>query len=528
MSRTCRFSSTQEYERGGDARAALERALAGGGAVDPALLEGVHDFVAEGDGATRVYRAGTGLTHRFYRLGAAGGPSVGATIAEALDGAAPCIDRGALQEYLRLGDIAGPRSICQDVRDVEPGHLLTVTPTGASSRAWAAAPACAPPRGFDEAVDALEARLGEAVARRLAGASRAAAFLSGGVDSALICALAARRGLRVTALTVGFPDRELDEAPVAAAIAAHLGLAHRVLRFDRGQLLGAFDRLARGMDQPMADPATLATLLAFEQARSAFDVVLDGSGADEAVGAMPPRHVRLAVGLGSRVPAPLRRRLVSALARHPATAGYTPLLDFAHPAEPLMRWKGFSHAEIEALTGEPARLEPTAFYRTFARFPRGAHFARCSALLNAMPGDRLTQAMRLSGLDLRFPFGARDVDGFLRQLPTPWRHLPGQPKRILRALLARCVPSVLWDRPKQGFTFPLHDFLAADGCALVRRHVLEGRWLGRGLLRPEAVRAHARRYMNGERRELFRVWALVVLGAWLDAHEDFDCPPPRA
>ena len=93
-------------------------------------------------------------------------------------------------------------------------------------------------------------------------------------------------------------------------------------------------------------------------------------------------------------------------------------------------------------------------------------------------------------------------------------------KRILRELLARYVPRELWDGPKRGFTFPLHDFLAGDGHALVHRHVLNGRWLARGLLRPDVVRRHARQYMAGDRHSMFRVWALVVLGAWLDAHED--------
>ncbi len=531
MGGSCISALTLEYDGDADTCAALERDLLRGTAIAPALLDGVHDFVAERDGATLVYRAGTGLTHRFHRLDASGRLRVGGTIASVLGGVAPSIDRSALQEYLRLGDIAGPRSIVAGVRDVEAAHLLTVAEAKQTSVAWPQAAVStkeAGVRSFEDALERLDAMLRRAIGRRLQGLERPAAFLSGGVDSALICALAARQGIPITALTVGFDDVELDEAPVAARIAAHLGVEHRVLRFDREQLLAAFERLARGMDQPMADPATMATLLAFESCRETFDGVLDGTGADEAVGAMPPRHVRLAVGLGSRVPLPLRRRLVSAMAKHPALAAYKPLLDFEHPAEPLMRWKLFSHAEIEALTGEPARLEETAFYRTFSRFPRHAHFERYSALYDVMPGDRLTQAMRLSGLDLRFPFCARDLNAFLRQLPTKWRHLPGQPKRILSTLLARYVPPDIWDGPKRGFTFPLHDFLAGDDYALVRQYVLEGRWLGRGFLRPEAVQAHARRYMSGEQRQLFRVWTLVVLGAWLDAHEDLDCPPPRA
>jgi len=173
-------------------------------------------------------------------------------------------------------------------------------------------------------------------------------------------------------------------------------------------------------------------------------------------------------------------------------------------------------------------LDDSTFYRTFERYPRNAHYERYSALLNAMPCDRLTQAMRLSGLAVHFPFCSRRVDDLLRQLPTEWRHVQHEPKRILRALLARYVPRGLWEAPKRGFTFPLHEFLADEDFALVRQHLFRGAWLERGLLRRDLVRRYAKDYIDGDRRLMFRVWALVVLGAWLDAHDNLTIPPPSA
>lgn len=441
----------------------------------------------------------------------------------------PTIARAGLHEFLRLLDIAAPSTFFEGVRAVEPGRPLILEPDGRSQPDLdAAAPPTATAATLGEAVEDLDALLRQVVAQRLDDCANPAAFLSGGIDSALVCAIAAQQVPQITAFTVGFDGAGFDESPVAARMADHLRIRHHVLRFSRKDYLAAFARLARGMDQPMADPATMATLLAFEHCRERVDVVLDGTGADEAVGAMPPRHSRLGVEFASRLPVGLRRAVVRAMGHLPVLVGYTPIFDFEHPAETLMRWKGFTRAEIEALCGEPVHLEDTTFYRTFARFPRQAHYERYSALLNAMPCDRLAQAMRLTGLRVRYPFCARDVDGFLRQLPTEWRHLPGQPKRILRELLARYIPVEIWDRPKQGFNFPLHDFLAGDDYALVRRHVLEGRWLDRNLLRPDVVRRYAQQYIAGNRTLMFRVWALAVLGAWLDAHEDVDMPPARA
>jgi asparagine synthase (glutamine-hydrolysing) len=504
-----------------EASAALREAWRGQGVAGLLRVDGPFAALVRQGGTQWAYRDASALCGLFACL-APDGRWHAASGLDALAGLASTIDRQALHEYLRLLDIAAPRAWLRDVRAIGAGQALRL-PQGeaaveeppATSRTTPA-----PPRDFQAAVDELARRLATSVAERLSDAERPAAFLSGGIDSALLCAVAARQRADIATLTVGFDGAPFDETPVAARIAAHLGLRHEVLRFGREDFLAAFDRLARGMDQPMADPATMATVLAFDHCKDHFDVVLDGTGADEAVGAMPPRHVRLAVGVGSLVPAGLRRWLVRGMRHVPALAGYTPVLDFEHPAETLMRWRGFTRAEIGELCGGPASLEDTTFYRTFARFPRRAHFERYSALLNAMPGDRLTQAVKLTGLRVRYPYCARDVDGFLRQLPTPWRCLPGEPKRILRALLARYVPREIWDAPKHGFDFPLHDFLAGDGFALVQRHALEGRWLDRGFLRPDVVRRYARQYMAGDRHSMFRVWALVVLGAWLDAHED--------
>jgi asparagine synthase (glutamine-hydrolysing) len=188
----------------------------------------------------------------------------------------------------------------------------------------------------------------------------------------------------------------------------------------------------------------------------------------------------------------------------------------------MIRWKGFKRLEIEELCREAVSLEHTQFYRTFARFPRRAHLQRYSAVMACLPGERLTQAQRLTGAAIRYPFCEPSTWRFLCQLPPEFRHVPGESKRILRAVLARYVPREIWDFPKHTFDFPLQTFLSNDDFALVRRHVLDGRWLERGLLDFRVVQRYAQQYMAGEQRLMFRVWALVVLGAWLDAHEWVD------
>ncbi len=427
----------------------------------------------------------------------------------------------SLHEYLRFLDIAAPNTWFEHVQSVEPGLCVIWSDGKAQTLARPAIGQSAiPPADFAEAIKTLDERLRHSVEARLADSTRPAAFLSGGIDSSLICAIAARQRRDVTAVTVGFEGGTFDEAPVANQIATHLDMAHRVLRFGRRDYLAALESLSTSMNQPMADPATPATLLAFDYCSRNFDTVLDGTGADEAVGAMPARYVRLAVGCSSVLPTSIRRLLTRALGTLPRLSDYRPILDFEHPADTMIRWHGFTRSEIEALCGEPVSFADTQFYRTFARFKLSEHFERYSALLNAMPCDRLSQAALVSGMRVRYPFCDRDTDACIRQLRTDFRYLPEQPKRILRALLARFVPSAIWNLPKHGFNFPLRAFLAGDGHALVRQHLDAARWHNNGLLCARVVQQYGKDFIAGDERLTFRVWALVVLGAWLERHQD--------
>jgi asparagine synthase (glutamine-hydrolysing) len=432
------------------------------------------------------------------------------------------LHRPALHEYLRFLDIAGPRTICEGVQAVEAGTLLRSVAGGPLEAVplTEGADAAIAAMDFDAAVSRLDQLLGDGIATRLAGSTSPAAFLSSGIDSSLICAIARRHRPDTVALTVGFDGADFDESPTAARVAGHLGLRHQVLRFGQAELASAFERLAGTLEQPMADPATPVTVLAFEHALRHHDAVLDGTGADEALGAMPPRHQRLAVEYGARIPPALRRSLHRLLLGVPGLAGYARILDFEEAPEPLIRWHGFRRPEIEALCGEPVSFADTTFYRTFARFAPGAHLDRFTALTNAMPCDRLNQATLATAAAIRYPFWDRATERLLRQLRTDYRHLPGQPKRILRALLARYVPPSIWDGPKRGFTFPLHRFLAADDHLLVRRHLDPDRWRPRGWISAPGVGGIAQRFIAGDTTLTFRVWALVVLGAWLENNDE--------
>jgi asparagine synthase (glutamine-hydrolysing) len=208
-----------------------------------------------------LYRDPSSALPLYYR---AAGP--GAVFADDLDalaaspGSRGALDPDALHEYLRFLDIASPSTVYAGIRSPEPGVELVLAP-GAEPRsvpgpAPRSAPARAPDTGdLGRAADRVEQLFDAAVARRLPPQGPVVAFLSGGVDSALIAASCARLAPgRTVAFTVGFEEHGFDETPAAAAIAAHLGLPHRVLRLPLAAYRPAFDELAPWPRWPWTGP----------------------------------------------------------------------------------------------------------------------------------------------------------------------------------------------------------------------------------------------------------------------------------
>lgn len=475
-----------------------------------------------------LFRDDSGTRSLYYKQL----PSGALLFSDRLDLLATCplvekrLARHSIHEFLRFLDVSAPNTIYENVFAVEPGVLIRIAGGQVHPEQIRQPAGAAPLKSLATAAHELEQRLTDAVSARVIAGSTTAVFLSGGVDSSLICSLAAaREDTRVEALTVGFTEREFDESSIARRVAEHLGVAHHILSFPMSTYREAFDTLTAGICYPSADPAGVPTLLAFKAAREHANAALDGTGADTLFGVMPARHQRIAVQFGTLLPRPLRRVAARTLKTLPGLGGYAPLVDFDDPEEILIRWRGWQRSELESLCGEPVSLTHTRFYRLFRQFPRDAHLQRYSALLGNLPDDRIHQAAALTGLEVRFPYFDSRVTEWTKDLDLNLRYHPAEPKRVLKAVLDRHVPRALWEQPKHGFDFPFLRLMSSDNCALVRQYLdpqVTGHW---DLFDPDQIQATRDAFLREDWRSAFaaespafRVWALVVLFAWLENH----------
>lgn len=464
------------------------------------------------------------------------------------------VDRGALALLLRHSYVPDPHSIYQGIHKLPPGTYLRL---GAGQREgrpvayWSLAEVAErgtanPFAGSDsDAVDEVERLMGDAVRGQMVADVPLGALLSGGIDSTLVTALMqANSHQPVRTFTIGFHEKEYDEAGYAHAIAAHLGTEHTELYLSPRDAMTQIPALPAMYDEPFADSSQLPTHLVMRLARNHVTVALSGDAGDEffggynryflgpkvwnRIGWMPP-GARRALGVAiTSLSAGTINRLLGAPAR---LAGIALPGDKAHKLGARLRdLRSMDDMYVSLVTEWPHAASmvqqgsiPSNLLDQRDQWPRLADpVARMMALdaLTYLPGDILTKVDRAAmaiSLETRAPFLDRDVVEFAWTLPMHMKLRDGKGKWILRQLLDRHVPRALIERPKQGFGIPLDQWLRGPLRHWAENLISEDRLRREGFFDPVPIRAAWARHVRGEASFGHRLWSVLMFQAWLEA-----------
>ncbi len=451
------------------------------------------------------------------------------------------LDPVAIDDFLALGYVPDPATIYAAIRRLPPAHVLVLA-RGATRRAepqryWQApqAAAAAP----DDAPGELASRLAEAVSLRLMADVPLGCFLSGGLDSSAVAALAARAGGPVDTFTIGFPGGA-DERPAAAWLAARLGGRHHAEAAAADPIAGARQQAAI-FGEPFGDPSAGPTMAVCRLARRHVTVALSGDGGDEVfAGYRRYRWHQLAESVRRHVPAPLRRRVIGGLAR-----AY-PKLDRAP------RWlrakTTLTEIGLDSAAGYYATLCRMAADKRRGLMSAGLRAAvdghdpgaRFAALMEAcdpdapllqaqyadlhtyLPGDILTKVDRTSmavSLEVRPPLLDHTLVAWGMALPPGLKLRAGQGKQVLRDAMASILPPEVMRRPKQGFASPLGQVLR-DGVGTVRERLLGGPMLDSGLFDGPALTRMIDAHASGRIDHAHALWHLLVMEGFLAGGAD--------
>ena len=438
----------------------------------------------------------------------------------------------AFREYVEFGYVASSRSIFREIQQLPPGHHGRWDESGLRLQRYFSLPTqppAAPPDATVEGAAAvLEKSLRHAVETRLVSDVPLGCFLSGGVDSSLVAALAqqATSG-RLKTYTVGFTDSAATESAAAAAVARHLGTDHHEISVNGASLLSDFADILARAPEPLGDDSFLPTYVISRETKREVTVALSGDGGDELFcGYEKYRHFAAARKFQTRLPRPALRAL-GLLARGPGSDRLKKSLEAAATgtAPELARWLSslWKKAELDPLLAAPETSRTAdAFDEAWGRYREFAEIERfmLADMETYLVGDILTKVDRASmavGLEIRSPFLDREV--FQEAMAFRSRAEPvAGGKAILRRILAKHLPAGMFDRPKQGFGMPIDEWYRGPLRDLLREYTGAERTRKRGLLKPDALDRTVNAHLSGRRNFARKLHAIVAFEIWADRY----------
>ncbi len=453
-------------------------------------------------------------------------------------------DFSALQQHLAYCHAAGDRTALKAVKRLPPGCGLRwrVGQPLDLQRYWRAPFDQEPLQGRRSALADLRQQLQDATRRQMVADVPVGLFLSGGLDSSLIAALAARDGdANLDCFTVTYPsadnrlDRATEDLPHARALARRLGLPLHEIDL-QPQVADLWPRLIDHLDEPLADPAAIACYLICQLARQhGVKVLLSGQGGDELFCGYPRYQVFHATAGLDRWPlAP--RRMIARLAAHfpgawegrfganlrrarrvlielaePATTRFLDLCANTPQAEVSRIW---SPAVRDARRGETFRDDCQRHIAATGLYGLAAVQERDLAIY--LPNHNLNYTDKMSmavGVEARVPLLDLDLVNTVTRYPYPWL-LGRKTKVLLREAARGIVPDTIIDRPKAGFGAPYRKWLRYDLAEMWRDLTSESAVKARGWFDHAALQDARARSQSGHDDLYMLQWAVLTMELW--------------
>jgi len=456
------------------------------------------------------------------------------------------LDVTALWQYLGCQSIPAPRTLVEGVRALEPAQWMTVGPTGQVEQGeyWSMLAAARDRKelSHEEARRRVGDLLRDAVVANMVSDVPVGAFLSGGIDSSAVVALMREAGHTPRTFSVGFHEQAFDESRHAEVVAQRFSTDHTYVPLTGADLLEQLPHALSAMDQPTGDAVNTYVVSGAVRARG-IKVALSGLGGDEIFGGYPSfaRLTRVAElsRLWGRAPSALRTfaaHAVRALGRSSVQASKAAAVIesdgsissmFPLTRQLLSTEQRLALIEPRTLELVTERADPydRLLAEAYAEAPSADVFAQISfAETRTYMHDVLlrdTDQMSMAhALEVRVPLLDHLLVELVTSLPDSIKQPHGDtPKPLLVESLGSFLPESIVRRPKQGFTLPFDPWMRGPLRALCERRLGDNGLAGRGLMNAGAIQRLWQSFLGGGKDVSWsRLWALVVLDWWLDAH----------
>ena len=454
------------------------------------------------------------------------------------------LDYAALSHYLQLNYIPGPATIFKGVKKLLPGHYLYIKDGKVVKKRWYKIPydpkkAEKQKLDYEQQQKKLVTLMDEAVQRRLVADVPLGAFLSGGIDSSVITALAARHTPHLNTFSIGYKDEPFfDETKYANLVAARHKTNHTVFSLTNDDLYEHLHSMLDYLDEPFADSSALAVYILSQRTRQQVTVALSGDGADEIFGGYNKHMAEFQVRQGGF--------------KAEAVTGLNFLWDilpksrnsfFGNKVRQLQRFSRGMLSGVKdrywdwasiASEKDARSLLSAASRRKIGK--KAAANRRKNILENlhadgdlnealltdmnlVLPYDMLTKVDLMSmanSLEVRTPFLDYHVVDFAFSLPVSSKVDGSMKKKIVQDAFRSELPVELYDRPKHGFEVPLLKWFRGELRPLIENDLLADDFVAaQGIFDVDAVRALKTQLFSRSPGDVHaRIWALIVFQTW--------------
>lgn len=434
------------------------------------------------------------------------------------------LNETAVDMYFALGYIPPPHTIYRGVYALAPGHSLQWEEGKIQiNEYWKPDfQHSVLDNNEDDLTDELDARLNDAVHSHLVADVPVGAFLSGGVDSSLVAAIAQRQSAqRLKTFTIGFTGGG-DERSFAREVSEHIGSEHQE-GMAEPSLEVKLPGIVWHMDQPLFDNSVLPTYQVSEMARQEVKVVLSGDGGDEPFAGYS--WTQWAVNLPN-LSLPAQDQEWGWVYRNDTVGKLRRLYyDLSHQANDrylrrittdcaFRHWL-YTPEYQEHLTEDPVEHLRRKLQCMPVRDPREGFLL--ADLTGYLPDDVLFKVDRMSmahGLEVRVPLLDHSLVEWISRLPWNMRFRGGRGKYLLRRVAARYLPPHVLRRRKQGFTVPIRRWLHGDLGLLVKRLFTSREFAQRGIVLPSRALQLLEMHRSGKYDFSHRIWSIVIFETW--------------
>ena len=444
------------------------------------------------------------------------------------------INISALKDFFKYKYVVAPNSINQGISRLTPGSIAvysTKTKKLNIESYWDAVDVALNSQsslhqaGYQDQVDDLEQVLLDAIEMRMVADVPLGAFLSGGIDSSIICALMQKISSKpIKTFTIGFSDGEYNEARHAKRIAEHIGSHHHELYLQPYDLLSYIEKMPDIIDEPFADVSLLPTLAVSKMAADHVTVSLSGDGGDELFAGYGHYHraeslftkMALSPKFANKMGGSLLSFFSPSYGRRARLAALLTADGFEYFYEAyLSQWqdvKPLINLADEALTTEPEH------FRRYGKNMKRAEYMMLRDSRHYMVDDILQKVDAASmhySLEARVPLLDHRVFEYVWAMPLEYRVYRGVAKAPLKSILSKYVPREMFERPKQGFGVPISSWLRGPLREWCEGILSEESLRATGVLQADVVRKIWSEHVSGQYDRGSYLWSILCMQQWL-------------